>query len=191
MKKILLCISFCVFTFVAKSQNTTTTQIASVEKSIFGIQTGPIGIWAYNESRLSNRIALRSELGLVADFWSGYNSTDFILGMVITLEPRWYYNIKKRQDKSKRIDSNSGNFISLNTSYHPDILIATSNDNINLIGDLSIVPTWGIRRHIGNHFNYEAGFGIGYIHYFKDENVILINEADVAVNLHLRIGYSF
>ncbi|HEX3166783.1 MAG TPA: hypothetical protein VHQ93_11035 [Chitinophagaceae bacterium] len=46
-------------------------QKASVEKSVFGIQTGFLGIWAHNESRLSNRIALRSEIGFDAGFQSG------------------------------------------------------------------------------------------------------------------------
>lgn len=185
MKKILISFIFCAFTLLLKAQD------ASVEKSVFGIQTGPFGVWVHNESRLSNKIALRSELGLDANFWAGYNSTDFLMGLVISLEPRWYYNLNKRKDKSKRIDGNSGNFISLNTSFHPDIDIASSNENINLVSDLTIVPTWGIRRNIGNHFNYEAGFGIGYIHYFADENVTIIDEADVAVDLHLRIGYRF
>ncbi|WP_344714740.1 hypothetical protein [Winogradskyella damuponensis] len=40
-----------------KCQNT------SVEKSIFGLQTGVLGIWAYNEAKLSNTIALRTEHG--------------------------------------------------------------------------------------------------------------------------------
>ncbi len=39
---------------------------------------------------------------------------------VITAEPRWYYNLNKRVSKSKNIEGNSGNFISLKTSYHPD-----------------------------------------------------------------------
>ncbi|GGG59594.1 hypothetical protein [Bizionia arctica] len=185
MKKTLLTVIICAFTLLAKAQD------ASVEKSVFGIQTGPIGLWVHNESRLSNKIALRSEVGLDASFWSGYNSTDFILGMVISIEPKWYYNLNKRKDKSKRIDGNSGNFISLKTSFHPDILLASSNDNINLVSDLTIIPTWGIRRNIGNHFNYEAGFGIGYIHYFNYENLNIIGESDVGVNLHLRIGYKF
>ena len=53
------------------------------------------------------------------------------------------------------------------------------------------MPTWGIRRNIGNHFNYETGIGIGYVSYFNEDNVISFNENDVVVNLHLRIGYRF
>jgi excinuclease UvrABC helicase subunit UvrB len=69
--------------------------------------------------------------------------------------------------------------------------VISNEDNINFISDISIVPTWGMRRNIGNYFNYEAGFGIGYVHYFEEDNVILLDESGVTVNLHLRIGYRF
>ena len=187
MKKILLTLTLCGLTLTAKCQTT------SVEKSIFGMQTGFLGIWVHNESKLSNQFALRSELGLdTGVFGSDVNDIDgFLLVPAITLEPRWYYNLNKRQNKSKRTDGNSGNFISIKTTYHPDWFIISNEDHINFISDISIIPTWGIRRNIGNHFNYEAGFGIGYVHYFKEDNVILLDDSDVIVNLHLRIGYRF
>ena len=187
MKKTLLTLWLCAFTLLVKAQD------ASVEKSVFGIQTGVLGIWINNESRLSNSLAIRSEIGIDAGIAAGYNydRNYIITAPVITLEPRWYYNLKKRESKSKRIDGNSGNFFSLKTSYHPDLLISSNNDNVELISDITIVPTWGIRRNIGNHFNYEAGFGIGYVRYFEKENVTIIDKSDVAVNLHARIGYRF
>lgn len=185
MRKTIVTLSLCAFTLLIKAQD------ARVEKSVFGIQTGPVGLWVHNESRLSNSIALRSEVGLDANFWAGYNNTDMLVGIVLSIEPKWYYNLNKRKDKSKRIDGNSGNFVSLKTSYHPDLEVASSNENLKLVSDLSIVPTWGIRRNIGNHFNYEAGFGVGYIHYLENEDVKILNKADVAVNLHARIGYRF
>ena len=191
MKKILLTITLCLLTILTKAQDA--SQEASVEKSIYGVQFGILGIWVHNESRLTNRIALRSEIGIEAGISSGnsYDGTYFVVVPNISLEPRWYYNLKKRESKSKRIDGNSGNFIALKTSFHPDIVIASNDDDVVLISDISIVPTWGIRRNIGKHFNYEAGFGVGYIHFFKDKNTTLINEPDVAVNLHARIGYRF
>ena len=187
MKKIFLPLIFCGLTFITNAQN------ASVEKSTFGIQTGFLGIWAHNESKLSNQIALRSELGLdTGIFGSDVNDINgFLLVPAITLEPRWYYNLNKRQNKSKRIDANSGNFISIKTTYHPDWFVISNEDNINFISDISIIPTWGIRRNISSHFNYEAGFGIGYVHYFEKDNVVLLDESGVTVNLHLRIGYRF
>ena len=35
----------------------------SVKKSIYGFQVGFLGVWAHNEARISNKIALRTELG--------------------------------------------------------------------------------------------------------------------------------
>lgn len=108
---------------------------------------------------------------------------------VITLEPRLYYNLNKRVKKSRSIDGNSGNFISLKTSYHPDWFIISSSDDVHVISDILIVPTWGIRRNLGKHFSYEAGIGIGYVYYFSNKYVA--DEGEVAGNLHLRVGYRF
>lgn len=109
MKKITLTLMFFGLTLIVKSQN------ASVEKSTYGIQTGFLGIWAHNETKLSNQIALRSEIGFDSGIWGGdfYDGTGFLMTSVITLEPRLYYNLNKRVNKSRRIDGNSGNFISL------------------------------------------------------------------------------
>ncbi|MFD1161508.1 hypothetical protein [Hwangdonia seohaensis] len=187
MKRILLTSIFCGLSFISMSQNT------SVEKSTYGIQTGFLGIWMHNESKLSNQIALRSELGLDAGIWGGdfYDGTGFLLAPVINLEPRWYYNLNKRKNKSRRVDGNSGNFVSLKIGYHPNWFVISNYNNIRIVSDISIVPTWGIRRNIGNHFTYETGIGIGYVYYFAKDAGYLNNESDVAANLHLRLGYRF
>jgi len=187
MKKIILTLIFCGLTLIVKSQN------ASVKKSTYGIQTGFLGIWAHNETKLSNSIALRSEIGFDSGIWGGdfYDGTGFLLTPVITLEPRLYYNLNKRVKKSRRIDGNSGNFISLKTSYHPDWFVISNTDNVSVISDISIIPTWGIRRNIGKHFTYETGFGIGYRYTFAKQAGFLENKSEVDVNLHLRIGYRF
>ena len=46
------------------------SQDASVEQSTFGIQTGVLGVWAQRETKLSNQIALRSEIRMDAGFWA-------------------------------------------------------------------------------------------------------------------------
>ena len=121
LRKTLLTLTLCALTFIAKSQNT------SVERSTSGLQTGVLGIWAYNEARLSSTIALRTEVGFDFGIWEttffdSYNSP-FLLTPVIVLEPRFYYNLKKRSENSKRIDDNSGNFIALKTGFHPDLFM--------------------------------------------------------------------
>lgn len=185
MVKILLAMTLCGLTFTAKAQN------ASVEESTFGIQTGFLGIWGHNETKLSNSMVLRSELGFDSGIWGGdfYDNSGFLLAPVITLEPRWYYNLKKRKARSKAIHGNSGNFVSLKTSYHPDWFVISNTDNVSIISDISIIPTWGIRRNLGSNFNYEIGIGIGYRHLLAKQAGYLENEGDAAANLHLRIGY--
>lgn len=168
-------------------------QTSSVEQSTFGVQTGLLGLWIHHESKLSNQIVLRSELGFESIIFGGsfYDKTGFVMTPIITLEPKWYYNLNKRENKAKRIDHNSGNFISLNTSYRPDWFFISNYNNINIVSDISIIPTWGIRRNIGNHFNFETGFGIGYRYVFAKQAGYSKNENEAAVNLHLRIGYRF
>lgn len=187
MRKILIIITLCCFSFTAKSQN------ASVEKSLFGIQTGFLGVWAHNETKLSNQIVVRTEVGLDSGIWGGnyYDKTGFLMTPILTAEPRWYYNLNKRESKSKRIDGNSGNFISLKTSYHPDWFVISNYDNVNIISDISVIPTWGIRRNIGEHFNYETGIGAGYRYIFAKQAGYLENEGEATLNLHIRIGYRF
>ncbi|MGJ5642724.1 hypothetical protein [Formosa sp. S-31] len=188
MKNLLFTLAFCGLSLFNYAQS------SIVEKSIFNIQTGFLGIYFNNESRLANSIALRSEIGLDTGIWGNdiNNIDSFLLTPVITLEPRWYYNLNKRVQKKKKTTKNTGNFVSIKTSYHPDWFTISSENNINFTPDISIIPTWGIRRHIGSHFNFETGIGIGYLHYFFKEQYFYFEDEDqVALNLHLRIGYSF
>ena len=187
MKKILFSLIFCAVSLIA------TAQTASVEQSVYGIQTGFFGAWVHNESKLTNSIALRGEIGLDAGYWDNdfYDISGFLLTPVITLEPRWYYNLNKRLEKSRRIDGNSGNFISLKTSYHPDWFVISNEEDISIVSNISIIPTWGIRRSIGDHFNFETGLGVGYVYHFGKAAGYSENDSEIAVNLHLRIGYRF
>ena len=170
-----------------------TAQNASVERSIFGIQTGILGIWVHNEAKLSNTIVLRSEIG----FDGGYRYSDFydlnyyVLAPVITAEPRWYYNLEKRNKKGKNTIKNSGNFIGLKISFHPDWFTISNEDDIKITPQISFIPKWGIKRIIGNHFTYEAGIGIGYQYIFYKSEGYSENEGGLAADLHARIGYTF
>jgi hypothetical protein len=161
-------------------------QNTGVEKSIYNVQTGFLGFWINNEYRLSNEISLRSEVGLDAGFSSCSDcTTTYGLTPVLTLEPRWYYNITKRNSKNRGAN-NSANFLALNIKYLPDLFVISNNDYARVENQISIIPKWGIRRNIGySNFNYEAGIGIGY-RFYLDENF-----SEKAADLHLRIGYTF
>ena len=56
---------------------------------------------------------------------------------------------------------------------------------------ISLIPTWGIKRTIGNHFTFETGIGFGYRYIFAKKVGYLENEGEAVLNLHLRIGYRF
>lgn len=168
-------------------------QEGQLEKSSMGIQTGFLGVWLNNENRIAEKWVLRSEIGLDSGIWGGdlYDGTGFLIAPVITVEPRFYYNMEKRNKKGKVTKNNSGNFISLKTSYHPDWFVI-SNKDVNIISDISFIPTWGIKRSIGtSNFVYETGFGVGFQYIFYKSEGYSKNEANAILNLHLRIGYSF
>jgi hypothetical protein len=176
------------FSLVGYAQDT-----VSVESSVYGIQTGFLGIWAHNEARLSNSMALRTEIGFDSGIWANsfYDGVGFLMTPVITAEPRYYYNLGRRNRKGKSIDGNSGNFLSLKTSYHPDWFVISNQDNVEIISDISWVPTYGIRRNIGKHFNYETGIGVGYQYFFSKAAGFQEDSSDLALNFHLRFGYRF
>jgi hypothetical protein len=187
MKKILIALTLCGMAFIAKSQT------ASVEQSTYGIQTGFLGIWAHKETKLSNPIALRAEIGMNAEFWGGsfYPKNGYLMAPVLRLEPRWYYNLKKRVSKSRNISGNSGNFLTLQTSYIPNWFVLSNYDNLKVIDQISLIPSWGIRRNIGNHFTYEAGIGVGYRYIFAKSVGYLENRGETDWNVHIRMGYRF
>lgn len=168
-------------------------QDKQVEKSILGIQAGVLGIWGYNESGLSKNISLRSELGLEGGFWGGsiYPKTGIIAAPVINLEPRLYYNFSKRTSKSKSIEKNSGNFVSIKTRYVSDLFVISNYENFITESSLAFMPTWGIRRKIGKGINYEAGIGLGYQYTFAKRAGDPENYSNAIWNIHLRLGYSF
>ncbi|MEO7923410.1 MAG: hypothetical protein ABIR30_07010 [Chitinophagaceae bacterium] len=187
MKKYLIILVLLFISFISPAQD------ASVERSVFNIQTGFLGVWINNDAKLSPSIALRSEIGFDAAIFGGffYPETGFLLAPVLTLEPRLYYNLENRKSKSKNIKNNSGNFMCIKASFNPDWFTISNYDNIAIINQLSVIPKWGIRRSLGDHFNFEAGFGIGYRYYFAKKAGYDRNASEVTADLHLRIGFNF
>jgi len=181
MKKILL-----IFLVIISLSSYAQTKTPSVEKSIYGIQTGFLGVWFHNESKLTDKIALKSELGL--DLGIGKRIYDdkiaYFSVLSINLEPRFYYNLKKRLDKNKKIVKNSGNYISIKTAYNPDWFLISNNKNDTINDQLKIIPSWGIKRTYGKHFSLETGAGIG-VWFIKKQT------PKAGLDLHFRIGYTF
>lgn len=188
MKRLTLAIAICFCTFKGIAQTSTT----SIEKSIWNVQTGLLGVYVNNEYRLWNAFAIRTELGLDGGFATKNNDTKWGLIPTINIEPRYYYNLSKRAEKGRNTSGNAGNFFTVLFKYNADWFVITSEDNVITENMISVVPKWGIRRNIGqSKFNYEAGIGIGYYNYFGSDRNNYTNPEGVAVDLHLRIGYRF
>jgi hypothetical protein len=188
MRKLLVTLALFSLALVAKAQD------ASVEKSTTGIQVGFLGIWAHNEARLTNKLTLRTEFGFDTGIVGGslHNGTSVIMTPMLIVEPKFYYNLDKRSLKSKDITGNSGNFFSLRTLYYPDWFVISNNDNISVLNQVSVIPSWGMRRNIGgSRFNYETGIGLGYRHVFAKSAGYSENTGEAAFDLRLRIGYRF
>jgi hypothetical protein len=95
--------------------------------------------------------------------------------------------LEKRIAKNRKITNNSGNFLALNVAYNPDWFYISSKENINVISTVAFIPKWGIKRTVGSHFTYEAGIGLGGFIALEDYET----DTNVALDLHLRIGYTF
>jgi hypothetical protein len=164
-------------------------QVASVEKSVFGVHTGLVGFWANHELRLSNRWALRTELGSELYVVTSSNGdTESLLVPVISSEPKWYYNLNKRYRKGRNIKGNSGNAFSLKLQYNPHFILA-GEDFVRKPNHLSFLAKWGIRRVYWTHFTFETGLAIGPTFYLANDN--LYKKSETFLDLNLRIGYTF
>ncbi|QTE24191.1 hypothetical protein [Polaribacter cellanae] len=163
-KQSLLAVAFLFSTFFLFSQNS--KDKVGVKKSMYGVQTGILGAWVYNEARLNNEFALRTEIGLDAGFSYGSNDTpkyQYILLPALSLEPRWYYNFEERTKKGRSVKNNAANFFSLRTKYNPNWFIISNNKNVTInSGFFTIIPSWGIRRDLGSNFDFELRLGYGY-----------------------------
>lgn len=166
----------------------------SVEKSVFNVQTGFLGFWASNEARLSNTLALKSEVGFDVGFYHSRrtNKIEFLAAPLVNIEPRWYYNIKKRADKGRTISNNSANFVGVSFKYLPDWFTLSKDGGISVVDQVFILPKWSIKRSIAkSNFTYETGFGIGWQYIFLKQYGYSGNVSRLYPDIHLRIGYSF
>jgi hypothetical protein len=183
MKKYI--VLMCLFAFcVSNSQNSE----VNIEKSIVTFQLGTVGVWINNEIRLSDEIALRTEIGLYTEIVKGIG---FFMAPEITLEPRWYYNIKKRVFKKLDTSNNGANFLTIRTNFRSSIFEISNYDENRAENSIAFIPKWGIRRNLGTNFNYELGLGIGYLSFINQKYFTVSDSDGIIIDLHVRIGYNF
>ncbi len=177
---------FLIILCIALWLNSTFSQ--EVEKSIFGMQTGFLGVWFNHELSLNHHWVLHTELGLDGALSRIVDNGDFpIILPMISFQPRYYYNLPKRQAEMKDISDNSGNYLAINFLFYPNFLSYSTQENINIKNGLFIMPSWGIRRNFNRYFYYELGLGAGFN--LSGISEIKGNESILIYNILARVGY--
>lgn len=165
-----------------------------LEQSFTSLEVGLFGISLSNESRLSQGFTLKSSFNLGLAFWKN-NSTNEVkpsLVPVLTIMPKYYYNLNRRMARNKRIKYNSANYFALEFNYRPSWFVISNIDgNLRMEENFSIIPKYGFRRNINNSkFNYELNFGLGYINYMNYYNKKEDNH-EIFPGLEFKLAYTF
>jgi len=116
-----------------------------------------------NKSTFSSAIGVGYGGGY-PDLTYGDNGFIYIIAPFLDLQQKWFYNLEKRNRKSKTIENNSGNYVSAR-------LITRGNsiaDNVSRTSnfDFAFGPTWGIQRKYGQ---FHLLFDVGPQYYFDTE----------------------
>lgn len=194
--KLSICVLMLLFSFLIFSQeNTTNAKTASVENNIFAIQASVVSLHISDEFKIKNNLTLYSEFGYnlaihidkstdahrMQTYWAGK----------FRVEPRFYYNLKKRSGNGKSISNNSGNYVGLSLKYYPKKLSFSNFTNLNFYNTYEIGLRYGLKRNIGNsNFNYEFTVAPVFVHQFRKE-YNLNNRSFLGLDLTFRFGYNF
>ncbi|AWH85813.1 hypothetical protein HYN59_12170 [Flavobacterium album] len=200
MKNTFWAIALTALLFTAKSFGQ--DSIPSVEKSIKGIQIGDNGLVFNYEFKLSNKFTLRTETGYNVFIFTGDNNwtvgekdkSSLAALPTFTVEPRWYYNLDRRVRKGKDIARNRANYVSLFVNYNGGWGAFKFDNRIDQAPDfVYIIPEYGLRRTLGQRFNYELGGGIGYKYVTKYNHFDHMHKSysGVEVTIRARFGFDF
>jgi hypothetical protein len=180
MKKVIVTIFLTGISVLAFSQEDESV----LKKDIISADIGILSIWLNYERHLSGLFTLKSELGLGFGFEKGANidGTNYFFTPNVIVEPRYYYNFNRRVEKGKKTSYNASNYFALTAQYFFKPFITTKTPDRTYHSGASLVPKWGIKRTIGQRFNFEFAFGAG------------LQFSKVATNaefgLDLRFGYN-
>jgi hypothetical protein len=183
-------ITIILLVYKALFSNAQEKEKSILENNLFGVETGIFGAWLYYETNIYKNFTLKIELGIDGSYsYSSYNnpSSKYFFIPSISAEPRWYYNVEKRLKEGKNTSNNSANFLSIRTTYNPNIFIITNSED-NLNGSVfRFIPSWGFKRNIGSNFNLELRLGFGYVTAKSIENT---NDGFIP-DFNFRFGYVF
>ncbi len=149
-----------------------------------------IGLMYGYELPLGDKFSLIARAGTQAGI--GYSSSYSIWGgsesrwsvglyPVLSVEPRYYYNLSKRYAAGKNTFRNSGGFLSIDMQY---FFPPYYRRHIEGEGGLLITPFWGFRRVWYEHFLFELGGGLNL-------STPDFKSVSVSPAFDIRMGYLF
>ncbi len=147
MRKILLSlfVILCVDICYSQTSDTGIKSNHSISLSTFGAEYG-------YEQHLKDNWSLIGRLGVTSNTIE-LISTAYQLKMAIhltpsvSLEPRLYTSIKRRQALNRNTDNNSSDFVSIKINCMP------------FADQYSLIPLYGMRRSESKHWFHELSFG--------------------------------
>lgn len=145
-------------------------------ESLHSVKVGIPSITYSYEHALGKQFSINMEAGSDWSWRYSNHSSEIIFSPILIIEPRLYYSVKRRHEIG-RLTNNSASFFSVAASYESGILQKNSR------GILSLIPKWGFRRAMGNHFIFETQLGAGLKIYRRS----YLFDAELA----LKFGYVF
>ena len=195
MKKYLL-VGLVLTSLFLKAQE---AEKVSVEKKLYGFQLSFFGSGFQYETRLDRKITLLSEIGLTLVLSTKEfedpaikDKTTTLFAPYLSVEPRWYYGLDRRNKMGRNTNNNSSNYVSILTSFISTKTPVIKNGDLNITPTFLFIPKYGIRRAFAKNFNYEfsGGYGLQY-NVFSKANPCNCEHLTTNVNFEARIGYNF
>lgn len=153
MKNKLLIILFFLLAIESFGQDT-----IKVEKKLFKINIINPGLTFEKSVSNTNTVSLDGNLSFGGNY-SSNNGWQLLVSPLIRSQFRHYYNFDRRNSDNRKTTGNSGNYISICTSYYFksfNVEAFNVNDGFNLGG------TWGLQRTYKSSFNINLNAGLGY-----------------------------
>jgi hypothetical protein len=122
------------------------------------------GIGAGFERRLGKACLLDLAMGVSV---GGYNINSGSIeynwipsepAFYVSFTPRFFYNLRKREERGNDTRLNSGNFIGLRLKYTTRSIV----ENTNIYDAILLNIHWGLQRSLGARWSFSTHFGIGY-----------------------------
>lgn len=192
MKKtfLLLAIVLCSFTFANAQTKTVTNH--SIGINILGLgytyEQALGGKFTLNSSIELQNLLTWSDNSFTLNGYETVKSNDFDYAMLpyISVSPRYYYNLDKRERMGKNINRNSANYLALSLGYAFKPIVQ-NNEGTTIYNDFILLsPHWGMQRVYNNKWLIDLKLGVNFGYSLGSEK-----EFGCAPNINFRFGYVF